>query len=355
MAAAAASRIALHLLPRLRLRSSFHTETPVQLAIRTAIESNDHRRIPLILSAGGGGGGSSPPDEDPFSFLAHLPPPLTTRIVDDILQSLMSFCRPRSLSHPSFAALLSVLLPQPHPHLPAVNFPLALAVLQTAIRCGFSPPPSTRHSLSLFWVHLRHPHHGRKPPAVRLLLSMRGVGYRPDLLTLNFLVFSLCSSSEVEEAVGVLRGMAGAGCGPDCDSYCAVIDACCGSAVGDVPRAVALLREMVAGEGMVPRKGTVGKVVGALRREGQGRKAAKVVAFLDSEGVAVGFEEYEAVVEGCLECKEFVTAGKMVVKMSEVGFIPYIRVRHRVVEGLAGIGQQELAGTVRQSLAKIRS
>ncbi|CAA6654806.1 unnamed protein product [Spirodela intermedia] len=231
----------------------------------------------------------------------------------------------------------------PRPRRPPNGHPLW--VLPAALHPPFS---------LLFWVHLRYPHHGRKPPAVRLLLSMRGVGYRPDLLTLNFLVSSLCSSSEVEEAVGILRGMAGAGCGPDCDSYCAVIDACCGSAVGDVPRAVALLREMVAGEGMVPRKGTVGKVVGALRREGQGRKAAKVVAFLDNEGVSVGFEEYEAVVEGCLECKEFVMAGKMVVKMSEVGFIPYIRVRHRVVEGLAGIGQQELAGG-EASLAKIRS
>lgn len=155
--------------------------------------------------------------------------------------------------------------------------------------------------------------------------------------------------------MGVLRGMGGAGCGPDCDSYCAVIDACCGSAAGAVPRAVALLREMVAGEGMVPRKGTVGKVVRALKREGQGRIAAEVVGFLEREGVAVGFEEYEAVVEGCLECKEFVAAGKMVVKMAEAGFIPYIWIRHRVVEGLAGIGQQELAGAVRLSLAKIRS
>lgn len=191
---------------------------------------------------------------------------------------------------------------------------------------------------------------------------MHDVGCRPDVRTCNYLISALCSSSDAEEAVGVLRAMGGAGCVPDSESYCTVIEACCARdgrgglpAGAGVAVAAELMREMVAGEGMTPRKGTVGMLVAALRREGQGRAGAEVVRFLAGEGLAVGFEEYESAVEGCLEGREFVMAGKMVVEMSQRGFIPYIKARQRVVEGLAGIGQQELASAVRQSLAKIGS
>lgn len=48
-------------------------------------------------------------------------------------------------------------------------------------------------------------------------------------------------------------------------------------------------------------------------------------------------------------------AGKMVVEMAERGLIPYIKARLRVVEGLASIGERELASAVRQKLAELNS
>uniref|UniRef100_A0A1D1YBI0 Pentatricopeptide repeat-containing protein At1g06270 n=1 Tax=Anthurium amnicola TaxID=1678845 RepID=A0A1D1YBI0_9ARAE len=360
-AAVAPWKQALHLLSCLGCRHHLHRrssslQTPVQVSIRTAIETGNHREIPHILSS------SSSPDDNPFAFLSGLPPALTARVVDDVLQSLLPL-RPRSLPHPAYAALLSLFLPGGSNSglggYLCVSLPLALAVLQTGVRSGYSPPPCTRPSLSRCWVHLRRRHH--RQPASRLLSSMRGVGYRPDVRTCNYLISSLCSSSEADEAIRVLRGMGGAGCVPDSESYCTVIEACCapegkgGSATLGVPVAVELLREMVAGEGMVPRKGTVGMLVAAMRREGQARRAAEVVRFLEREGFSVGFEEYESSVEGCLEGGEFVMAGKVVVEMAQRGFIPYIKARQRVVEELAGIGQHELASAVRQTLAEIKS
>ncbi|MQM13236.1 hypothetical protein Taro_046160 [Colocasia esculenta] len=335
-----------------------HTETPLRLSVRDAVEAGNHRQIPHILSSAAA---TSDPGDDPFSFLSDLPPALTARHVDDIIQSFVSL-RPRSLPYLAYAALLSFLLPETTELLarcPSVHFPLALAVLQTGIRHGYSPLPSTRGAFALSWVHLRRRHH--RQPASRLLSSMRDVGYRPDVGSCNYLIASLCASSKAEEAICVLRAMGGAGCLPDSESYCTVIEACCaregrGLPAGPAVAAAAeLMREMVAGEGIAPRKRAVGMLVAAMRREGQGRAAAEVVRLLEREGCAVGFEEYESAVEGCLAGGEFVMAGKMVVEMSKRGFIPYIKARQRVVEGLAGIGQQELAIAVRQCLAKIGS
>ena len=144
-----------------------------------------------------------------------------------------------------------------------------------------------------------------------------------------------------------------AGCAPNSESYGHVIEAYCAAA--EVQKAAALLREMVAEEGIAPRKGTVVKVVAALGRDGQPKKAADLVLLLEREGVEAGFEVYEGVLEGCLEREEFVVAGKMAARMAALGFIPYLRVRQRIVEGLAGIGQPELAAAVRLSFSKIGS
>ena len=71
--------------------------------------------------------------------------------------------------------------------------------------------------------------------------------------------------------------------------------------------------------------------------------------------VSVGFESYELLVEGCLECREYILAGKVTMGMTDRGFIPYIKVRQKVVEGLAGIGEVELASAVRRRFVELGS
>lgn len=163
---------------------------------------------------------------------------------------------------------------------------------------------------------------------------------------------SLCAAGHPAEAVSVLRGMAATGIDPDSESYCTVIEAAADAAAA---AAEALLSEMVAEKGLTPRKGTVARVVMAMRAEGEVRRAAEMVKYLEGKGFAVGFEGYEAVAEGCLESGEVVLAARVVAEMARRGFVPYIGVRQGVVEGLAAIGQGELAGAVRQRLAEIGS
>lgn len=116
-----------------------------------------------------------------------------------------------------------------------------------------------------------------------------------------------------------------------------------------------LLVEMVVGRGMLPRNGTVARVAAAMRAQGDARRGAELLRLLDRAGCAVGFEAYEVVAEGCLKSGEVVAAARVLAEMVERGFVPSIGVRLGVVEGLAAIGQGELAVDVRRRLAGIRS
>ncbi|KAK9911304.1 hypothetical protein M0R45_035221 [Rubus argutus] len=60
-------------------------------------------------------------------------------------------------------------------------------------------------------------------------------------------------------------------------------------------------------------------------------------------------------ISGCLDSGEYILAGKVVMGMTDKGFIPYIRTRHKVVERLAGAGEWKLANAVRQRFAELRS
>ncbi|XP_010918939.2 pentatricopeptide repeat-containing protein At1g06270 [Elaeis guineensis] len=323
--------------------STTTNETPLQRSIRSAIESRDYLQIPNLLH-------SNPnpnPNPNPFSYLSLLPPTLTARIVGELLHSFLPL-RPRSLLLPAYSSLLSLSLPKPGHNFPSSVFlPIALAVLQATLRSGAPPPRETRLALPLSWLHLRR---HRRRSAAGILSSLHPLGFRLDLNTLTYLLSSLCAAGEPAEAVAVLRGMPVAGIDPESESYCTVIEA-----ADDAAAAEALLSEMVAEKGMTPRKGTVARVARAMRAEGEVRRAAEMVKFLEGKGCAVGFEAYEAVAEGCVESGEMVLAARVVAEMARRGFVPYVGVRQRVVEGLAAIGQGELAGAVRQRLAEIGS
>lgn len=319
-------------------------ESHLHRSIRYAVDSGDHLQVLNLLS-------DANFTRNPFSFLSLRPPPLAAAVVADLLRSFADV-RPRSLPYPAFSALLSLTLPEPEPNsFPlSVFLPAGLAVLQSTIRSGLPPPAETRNSLPSNWLALRRRRRCPRPSVVGILSSVRTLGFRPpDLNTLNYLISSLCASGEAEEAVAVLRGMSVAGIDPDSCSYCEVIEAV------DERAAAELLREMVVGMGMVPKKRTVARTVAAMSAEGGAKRAAKLLRVLEQNGCEVGFEGYEAAAEGCLDSGEVVAAARSVAEMASRGFVPCIGVRRRVVEGLAAIGQAELAGELRRRLAKIRT
>lgn len=151
----------------------------------------------------------------------------------------------------------------------------------------------------------------------------------------------------------MLKAMGGAGCVPDLESYNSVISAMC--RVRKTAEAVDMIKQMVVKVGLAPRQGTLVKVAAALRANREVWRAVEVIELLEKEGYAVGFDCYELVVKGCLECGEYILAGKVVIRMTERGFIPYIRVRQKVVERLAGVGEWKLACAVRQRFADLKS
>lgn len=155
------------------------------------------------------------------------------------------------------------------------------------------------------------------------------------------------------EAVKVLKGMKQVGCFPDWESYGIVIGAMC--RVRKCDDAIEMMKEMVVRMRLCPRQGVVVKVLAALRANREMRKAGEMIEFLEKEGYGVGFESYELVVEGCLECKDCFLAAKIVMGMTEKGFIPYIKVRQKVVEGLIDAGEWKLACTVRERFAALSS
>ncbi|XP_022947166.1 pentatricopeptide repeat-containing protein At1g06270 [Cucurbita moschata] len=335
------SSFLLHFHQFLRQCSSVPSITPAQSlqeSIRAAVESKSYQKLPDLFPSLQ----EACQNPNPFSFLSTFPVNFRTHVVDEILQSLIPL-RPRSRPQFVHASLLFYTLQSPSP------LPLSLPVLQRILHSGCVPVPQTHLLLSSVWLKQRR----QSKSVASILLNMRSIGYEPDSSICNYLISSLCAIDELAEAFQVLKGMGGAGCVPDLESYGTLISS--STAVRRTAEAVELLKEMVVKVKLTPRQGTVINVVAALRANREIRRAVEIIELLEKESYNVGFESYEILVEGCLECREYILAGKVVMGMTEKGYIPYIRVRHKVVEGLAGIGETELASAVRRRFAELRS
>ncbi|KAL5793679.1 hypothetical protein ACOSP7_002273 [Xanthoceras sorbifolium] len=310
----------------------------LEKAVKAAVEAKDYQQIPELLIS------SKEPcqNPNPFSFLSTFSQNCRIQIIDDILQSFIPL-RPRSRPKIAYACMLSYTLQSPHP------LPLALAILQRMLRSGCFPVPQTHLLLSSAWLK----HRCQSQSVNDILLEMRSIGYHPDCGTCNYLILSLCAVDQLAEAVKVLKGMGRIGCVPDLESYGTVIGAM--STIRRTNVAVEMMKEMVAKVGLMPSQGTVVKVAAALRANREMWKAVELIEFLEREGCPVGFESYEVVVEGCLECREYILAAKVVMGMTEKGFIPYIKVRQKVVEGLASVDEGKLACVVRQRFVELGS
>lgn len=309
----------------------------VEQAVRAEVEAKNYIKIPdLLMSL------ESCQNPNPFSFLSNFPQTLQVQIVDEMLQSFIPL-RPRSKPQLAYSYILSYTLQSSHP------FPVALAVLQRTLRSGCLPVPQTHVLLSSAWLDRR-----LLPLSVaNILLEMPSIGYHPDCGTCNYLLSSLCAVDQLAEAVKVLKGMGGAGCIPDSNSYGIVIGAMC--RVRKTSEAQDLMKQMVVKYGLTPGQGTLVGLFAALRANRDIRQAIEMIEFLEKEGYSVGFESYEVVIEGCLEKREYVLAGKVVIRMTERGFIPYIRVRQKIIEGLASINEWKIACAVRQRFAALKS
>ncbi|KAH0766111.1 hypothetical protein KY285_001982 [Solanum tuberosum] len=293
-------------------------------SIKAVVEDKRYEQIPDILSSSEGFHRSP----NPFSFLSTFPENTSVKIVDEILQSFTTI-RPRyrlklhiPVSFPtvSKAQILSHLL------LPFSSVPFDLAAFQYLKLTSYSPL------------------HG---------LNVGDIGYAPDCGTCSYLISSLCKVDQIDEAVNVLKGMGRAGCSPDLDCYGSLIDNL--SELRMTSAIIKTLNEMVAIFGLSPRKETLVKALAAIRANKEIRRAIEVIEFLTNEGVHIGFECYQSVLQGCLESRQFILAGKFVIEMTKRGFIPYIRSRQKVVEGLTSIGEWKLANAVRQRFAELRS
>lgn len=331
----------LHFHQFFRQYSSSHSISPsqtLQESIKAAVESKSYKKLPDLFPSLR----EACHSPNPFSFLSTLPDNFRTQVVDEILQSLIPL-RPRSRPQFVHASLLFYTLQSPSP------LPLSLPVLQRILHSGCVPVPQIHLLLSSAWLKQRH----QSKSVASILLGMRSIGYEPDSSICNYLISSLCAIDELAEAFQVLKGMGRAGCVPDLESYGTLISA--STAVRRTAEAVELLNEMVVKVKLTPRQGTIINVVAALRANREIRRAIQIIELLEKESYNVGFESYELLVDGCLECHEYILAGKVIMGMTEKGFIPYIRVRQKVVEGLAGIGELELASAVRRRFAELRS
>lgn len=307
-------------------------------SIRGAVEAKAYQKIPELLNASK----ESYQNPNPFLFLSTLSESHRVRVVDEILQSFI-FIRPRSRPHVAYSCLLSYTLESPNP------LPLALAIVQRMLRSGCLPAPQTHLLLSKAWVERLQ----QSQAVSHILLEMHSIGYSPDCGTCNYLILSLCRVDHFAAAVEVLRGMGRARCIPDLDTFGTLI-----SEMSDLRMTsgvVEMVKEMVGVHILTPRKETIVKAVDAMRANRDIWRAVEMIEFLENEGVDVGFEAYELALEGCLEVRQFVLAGKFVIRMTERGFIPYIRVRQRLFEGLVSIGETELATIVRQRFAELKS
>ncbi|XP_015072143.1 pentatricopeptide repeat-containing protein At1g06270 [Solanum pennellii] len=319
-------------------RSFISSARMLEESIKAVVEDKRYEQIPDILSSSEGFHRTS----NPFSFLSNFPENTGVRIVDEILQSFTPI-RPRYRPQIAYSCLLSYSLQTSNP------LPLALAILQRTLRSGCIPVPQTHLLLSTAWMERRSKSHS----VSSILLEMQDIGYAPDCGTCNYLISSLCKVDQIDEAVNVLKGMGRAGCSPDLDCYGSLIDNL--SELRLTSAIIKSLNEMVAIFGLSPRNETLVKALAAIRANKEIRRAIEVIEFLTNEGVHVGFECYQSVLEGCLESRQFLLAGKIVIEMTKRGFIPYIRSRQKVVEGLTSIGEWKLANAVRQRFAELRS
>ncbi|XP_027336970.1 pentatricopeptide repeat-containing protein At1g06270 [Abrus precatorius] len=333
-------RFLLRFCPILNQYSSVRSVSSLQKleqAVRAEVEAKNYIKIPdLLISL------DCCQNSNPFSFFSSFPQNLQVQIVDEMLQSFIPI-RPRSKPQLAYSYLLSYTLQSSHP------LPLALAVLQRTLRSGCVPIPQTYVLLSSVWLDRQCLSHS----VADVLLEMQSIGYRPDCETCNFLLSSLCAVDQLVEAVKVLRGMGGAGCIPDSNSYGIVISAFC--RLRKTVEAQDLMKQMVVQYGLTPRQGTLLKLLAALRANREIWKAVEMIEFLEKEGNSVGFESYELVIEGCLEKREYILAGKVAMRMTERGFIPYISVRQKIIEGLASVDEWKIACAVRQRFASLKS
>ncbi|XP_010457755.1 PREDICTED: pentatricopeptide repeat-containing protein At1g06270-like [Camelina sativa] len=310
----------------------------VEKAIKCAVETKEYLRIPdLVVSL-------KEPYQNSmlFSFLSAFHHHHRIRVIDEILQSFVPV-RPRSLPKIVYSSLLTYCLQSSDP------LPLSFAILQRTLRSGCLPNPQTHLLLSDAWLERRR---GSQSVA-DIINEMKLIGYSPDTGTCNYLVSSLCAVDKLDEAVKVVEEMGAAGCIPDVESYGAVINSLClARKTNDV---VNIVKEMVSKAGISPRKGMLTKVASALRANRETWKAIEMIEFVESRDYPVEFESYEVLVEGCLEVREYILAGKMVMRMTDRGFIPYIKVRQKVVERLISIGEWKLACTVRERLSELKS
>lgn len=323
-------------IPFSRQVSSFEA---VEKAIKCAVETKEYLQIPhLVVSL------KEPYQNSKlFSFLSAFHHHHRIRVIDEILQSFVPV-RPRSLPKIVYSSLLTYCLQSSDP------LPLSFAILQRTLRSGCLPNTQTHLLLSDAWLERRR---GGSQSVVEIINEMKLIGYSPDTGTCNYLVSSLCAVDKLDEAVRVVEEMGGAGCIPDIESYGAVINSMClARKTSDV---VKIVKEMVSKAGISPRKGMLTKVVAALRANREIWKAIEMIEFVESRDYPVEFETYEVLVEGCLEVREYILAGKMVMRMTDKGFIPYIKVRQKVVERLISIGEWKLACIVRQRLAELKS
>ncbi|KAK4255569.1 hypothetical protein QN277_008555 [Acacia crassicarpa] len=337
-------KLSFHFSPLLKQSHSIPSalsSQKLEQVVRAEVEAKNYEKIPDLLTSSE----SCPnpnPNPNPFSFFSSFPQNTRVQIIDEMLQSFIPL-RPRSKPQIAYSYLLSYTLESSDP------LPLALAILQRTLRSGCIPVPQTHLLLTSAWLNKRQQCHS----VSNILLEMQSIGYQPDSKTCNYLLSSLCAVDEWMEAVKVLKRMSGAGCFPDHESYAIVIGAMC--RVRRTAEARDLMKHMVGKCGLTPGQGTLTKLFAALRANREIWKAVEMIEFLECQGYTVGFDSYEMVIEGCLEKAEYVLAGKVAMRMTERGFIPYIQVRLKIIEGLASIGEWQIASAVRRRFASLGS
>ncbi|XP_071735810.1 pentatricopeptide repeat-containing protein At1g06270 [Rutidosis leptorrhynchoides] len=322
--------------------SFIHSVSSQQLleqSVKSAVEAKSYRLIPDILTAAK----ETYQTSNPFSFLSNFNQDQRTKVIDEILQSFVPI-RPRDRPRVAYAYLLSFTLQSDNP------LPISLAVLQRTLRSGCAPVPQTHLLLSSVWLHERK----KSDNTVgKILLQMNSIGYPPDNGVCNYLISSLCKVDQYEEAIHVLRCMSGAGCVPDLDSFGCVICLLC--SLRKTKYVEEILKQMVSKFRLSPRNELTVKVFKKMRENKDVHRAVEMLSYLEEMEVHIGFESYELVVETCLESSLFVLAGKIVLRMINKGFIPYIKVRQKVFEGLISVGEVDFAYILKKKFAEVNS
>lgn len=139
--------------------------------------------------------------------------------------------------------------------------------------------------------------------------------------------------------------MSKAGCVHDVESFSSVISPLCD--LRKTKCVEEIMKEMVCKYRLSPRKEMVVKVMKSMRANKEADKTVEMVNFLEERGIEIGFESYELVVETCLDSNLFILAGKVALRMTNKGFIPYIKMRQKLFQRLADSGQTELAYILR--------